>query len=1109
VAGSGLENMRPRRWILLVLVLILPASLTAQNPTVRFHRISLEAGLSSSSVNSIVQDQKGFLWLGTNEGLNKYDGYRVTVFKHDLKIYVDRAGMLWVGTRGGLNRFDPTREIVTRYEHDPTDPHSLNHNYVKSIYQDDQGIFWVGTSAGLNRFDPERATFTPFQPDPRGPQNVPRNNISSICADQTGNLWIGAEDGLSRFNRTSEVFTHYQRDTATWKSASFRNIISVYEDRLGVLWVGTLGAGLFRLIRDDDGLTIFEQFQHDPDDPRSLSGNLVRAIYEDRSGVLWIGTQDHGLNRFDRASGTFTSWQNEPGNPYSLSENRIEAIYEDRSGELFVATGGGGINRVDRSHKGFTYYRHQPGNPNSLLDDHVYSLYEDRAGRLWIASYGGLSRLDSERKNFKHYLKIPGSRLQLKTHGLRLFQEDQDGILWLSSFDGLIGFDADRETYVVYGHDPADPRSLSSNYISNMYKDKSGTIWVATANGLHRLNRADETFAVYQHAPDDPESLSDNSAWVMLEDQLGMFWVGTLYGGLNRLDRTSGKFTRFQHDPTDPSSLGNNGVWAILEDPSGALWLGTYEGLNRFDPARQKFTRYSEKGGLSENLSWELLQDNQGFIWLLTARGLSKFDPETETFKDYDAPDQFRTDKLKAFCKSKTGEIVVCGMNGIVIFDPKLLKDDPFKPLIVITDFQVFNKSVPIFKGGLYEKRPHSLFLDKHISDTDEITLSYKEDVFSFEFAALHYALPEKNQYAYKMEGFDKEWNYVGHKRTATYTNLDPGEYVFRVKGSNKDDVWNEEGTSLKITITPPWWLTWWASTLLGLVILGMLYSLRRYELNRQHWKHDMELERVKSQKLTELDRLKSAFFANISHEFRTPLTLILGPLENLRSGRFEGHPDKQYGIMQRNAQRLLRLINQLLDLSKLEAGKLTLEASRGNLVSFVKGIVYSFESLAERKEMALHFEAGSEEIVVYFDRDKMEKIITNLLSNAFKFTPEGGKISVAIATKDGGVQPNASAEFVRIIVSDTGKGISSEKLPHIFERFYQAGDSYTKDQQGSGIGLALTRELVELHKGEIQVTSEIGKGTEFVICLRLGTDHFKREEILEADTDISAGRDP
>ncbi len=1114
--------MKPNRWLLFVFILNLSAILHAQTPTANFQRISLEAGLSSSSVNSIVQDQKGFLWLGTNEGLNKYDGYGVTVFKHDpddslslshngiIRLYADRAGILWVCTRGGLNRFDPVREIFIRYELDPANPQSLSHNYVKSICQDDEGMFWIGTSAGLNRFDPARETFTLFQQAPDSTQSLRLNNIISICQDGTGNLWLGTQGGLSYFDRSSEVFTRHQRHTANGENASFANVTTVFRDRLGVLWVGTLGGGLSKMNRHEGGQASFVHYQHDPNNSRSLSGNLVRAIYEDKSGVLWVGTQDHGLNQFDKASETFVSWQNESANPRSLSDNRIEAIFEDRSGELFVATGGGGLNRLDRSHQAFTHYRHQPGNPNSLLDDNIYSLYEDRAGRLWIAGYGGLSRLDRQRKIFKHYLNIPGSTLRLKEHGLRLFQEDQSGMLWLSSFDGLIGFDADREAFVHYQHDPADPRSLNSNFISNMYEDKSGTVWVATGGGLSRLNRAAGTFEVYEHNPDDPESLSGNYAWPMIEDRSGEFWVGTLYSGLNRFDRARGKSIWFQHKPDDPTSLGNNSVWAMYEDPSSVLWLATYGGLNRFDRARQKFTRYRDKGGLSDDLAWDILQDEQGFIWLLTARGLAKFDPEKETFKDYYVSEEFQTSKLNAFCKSRSGEIVVGGMNGMVIFDPTLIKDNPFKPPVVITDFQIFNKSVPILKEDLTKNRSDSLFLYKHISETEAITLSYKQGVFSFEFAALHYALPERNQYAYMLAGFENDWNYVGTRRMATYTNLDPGEYVFRVKGSNNDGLWNEEGASLKIIITPPWWQTWWAYTLSGGIIWGILFALRRYELNRQQWKHGMELERVESEKLKELDSLKSRFFANISHEFRTPLTLILGPLENLRSGRLKDDPDKQYGMMQRNAHRLLRLINQLLDLSKLEAGKLTLEASYGNLVPFVKGLVYSFESLARHKEIALHFESDPNEIMGYFDRDKLEKIITNLLSNAFKFTPGGGEIIVVVSIADRGVQLNAATittEFVQITISDTGSGIPSKKMPHIFERFYQADNSYVKDQQGSGIGLTLTKELVELHKGEIRVSSEIDKGTEFVICLPLGKDHLKQEEILESSASVELHR--
>jgi signal transduction histidine kinase/DNA-binding response OmpR family regulator len=544
--------------------------------------------------------------------------------------------------------------------------------------------------------------------------------------------------------------------------------------------------------------------------------------------------------------------------------------------------------------------------------------------------------------------------------------------------------------------------------------------------------------------------------------------------------------------------------------------------LNKFDRETEQFIHYTEKDGLPNDVINGILEDMQGNLWLSTNNGLSKFDPETTSFRNYDVNDGLQSNQFNhgAYCRNTNGEMFFGGTNGFNAFHPDSIKDNPYIPNIVITDFQIFNESVVINNIDVPESK-NEYSLPKHISTLEEIELTYKENAFSFEFAALDYRSPQKNRYAYMMEGFENDWNYTNSKRRfVTYTNLDPGSYVFKVKGTNNDQIWNEEGTSIKIIITPPWWKTTWAYSAYVLLFFLTLYSLRKYDMKRQRLKHDLELEHIHAEKLEELNRIKSRFFANISHEFRTPLTLITGPVKQMLLGEFRGNLKEQYRMILRNGHRLLRLVNQLLDFSRLESGGMKLQVALINVIKYIKGLVLSFSSLAERNKITLKFDSEVESIMGYFDRDKLEKIISNLLSNAFKFTPKQGKIEVRIRVHkafsdkinntfltDHNVSLQQSpfkilnSDFVNITISNTGPGIPQDQMNKIFDRFYQVDDSVTRRQEGSGIGLALTKELVEIHHGKIDLQcSRTGQSTltTFTVSLPLTKDHFKPEEIIQ-----------
>ena len=819
----------------IMMIFHIPRILKAGGQDIKFEHISLEHGLSQNSVNCILQDSKGFMWFGTQDGLNRYDGYRFIVYKHYLldstslsdnfvlSIHEDKWGMLWIGTKGGgLNKFNPVNEKWTYYYHDPEDTTSLSNNFVNTIFEDRTNVLWIGTDGGgLNAFDRETDQIRHYKHHPNDPNSLSNDYVRSIYEDRRGVLWVGTDDGLNRYDRENEKFGHYQKDPDNPSSLSNNFVRSIYEDRTGVIWIGT-----------DDGLDRFNEereefvhYQHDLDNPSSLSNNYVRSIYEDQNGDIWIGTDD-GLNKFHREDGEFIHFKKDLNNPYSLSNNIIRSIFEDRSGILWIGTYGGGVNKFDRRKEKFTLYRRDPNNSNSLSSNMIWALCEDREGLLWIGTDDGLDRYDRKKKECRHYRNNPDDFNSLSNNIVRSIYEDRWGALWIGTAAGLNKLDRGKGQFTHYTHNPGDSKSLSNDYVRSIYEDRAGELWIGTDDGLNRFDRENGKFIHYEHDPDDSSTLSNSIIRSIHEDGSGMLWVGT-YGGLNEFNGENGTFVRYRHDPNNPHSISNDRV-SIYEDEAGVLWIGTLGGgLNRFDREKKQFTHYTEKEGLPNNSTYGILSDSRGDLWISTNNGLSKFNPQTETFRNYNVNDGLQSNEFNggAYCKSRTGEMFFGGINGLTSFYPDSIRANSYIPQIVITDIQIFNRSVPIGRGE--EKRS---ILKKSITETEEIELSYKDRVFSFEFAALHYASPDKNEYAYFMEGFEQEWNFVGNRRFATYTNLPPGNYVFKVKGSNNDGVWNEEGTSIRIKVKPPYWQTLWFRILIitfVLLLIATTYRLR------------------------------------------------------------------------------------------------------------------------------------------------------------------------------------------------------------------------------------------------------------------------------------------
>jgi len=1039
----------------------------------KFEHLSVADGLSQSVVLCILQDSKGFMWFGTEDGLNKYDAYKFTVYKHEpdnpnsltnnyvWSIFEDHTGILWIATGHGLDKFDPAHETFVHYRHDENDPNSLSHNDVRAVYEDHTGTLWVGTlGGGLNQFVRKTEKFVHYQHDENNPHSLSHNEIywsGSLYEDSSGTLWIGTYGGgLNKFDRETKSFVRYQHDANDPNSLSNNTIFAIYEDSTGSLWIGT-----------DDGLNQFdrETFVHYLDD------HIVNAIYE--KGVLWIGTDSKGLYQFNSEKKTFVHYQHDNNDPHSLSNDYINIIYQDNTHVLWIGTWGGGLNKVSETQKFRLYQHHEP---HSLSNNAVWAIYEDSHGILWIGTEGGgLNKFDRKTEKFVHYQHEENNPNSLISDDVYGITEDQTGALWIGTWEGLSKFDPQTEKFMHYQHDENNPNSLSHNNINSLYKDKTDILWIGTwGSGLDKFDPKTDNFTNYRHDEINPNSLSNDQVNDIYEDSAGVLWIGTL-NGLDKFDRET--FVHYQHDEKNPNSLSGNHIYAIYEDSRGILWIGTAgSGLNKFDRATGTFTHYYAKdGGIPNDTINKILEDDQGNLWLSTNKGLSKFDPQTNTFRNYYVEDGLQSNEffIGSACKTRRGELLFGGGNGFNLFHPEQLKDNPHIPPLVITDFQIFNQPV---KG------------EQHISFTKALTLSYQDSVFSFEFAALNYTIPQKNQYAYKMEGFDNDWIYVdSRRRFATYTNLDAGDYVFKVKGSNNDGVWNEAGTSLKITITPPWWETTWFRAAMFLLIAGLIAGGFRWRVSAvEAQKRELEIQvaqRTKelSEKADELEiakqkaelanQTKSAFLANMSHELRSPLNAILGFAQIMnRSQTLPQAHRENIGIINRSGEHLLMLINQVLDLSKIEAGRITLNKQNFDFYRLLDDVEDMFQLRADDKHLQLLVER-SPDIPQYVQTDevKLRQVLINLLNNAIKFTQEGG-VSLRVSSEAGAL---------RFEIEDTGPGIAPDELENIFEAFVQTAAG-KQAEEGTGLGLPISRKFVQLMGGDMTISSGVGKGTTF-----------------------------
>jgi ligand-binding sensor domain-containing protein/signal transduction histidine kinase len=1107
---NPMTSIQKRLLIILFFLSLGTTLLTAQIGGSKFERITGTSGLSLSTVRSILQDKTGFLWFGTDDGLNRYDGYSFKIYKrqpHDSNslshnmiwcLLEDRNEVLWIGTEMGLNSFDPKKERFQRYLNESDQTNSLSHPSVRALCEDLNGDIWVGTNNGLNRLNQKTGKFEQFYTSPADKTSLSDSRIRYLFVDSEGTLWIGTYHGLNRLNRETNSFVRYYPNPGDTPEQSRNRVRSMVQDQNGLLWIAT-NAGLHAF---DPSVDAFIPPASILGEDYSLCSESIRALLVDQAGDLWVGTIN-GLSRYDRELGALICHQFNPQDPYSISSNQIRSIYQDRGGIVWIGTYMGWLNKFDFNKTKFVHYHKDNRYPARINHNEVKAFYEDDYDKIWIGTNGGgLNVFDREKRDYSYYLTQTNDPSSLSSNRVYAINEDRSGSVWIGTNGGgleKVVFSPSPQRKIVgfknYRHKPEDPSTLSSDRIRCIIEGHDGFLWIGTFdNGVNRFDPRTETFIRYTYDPKDPQSLSNDTVQALYEDSHEVLWVATR-NGLNRYHPEDGSFTAYRADLDDETSISDNSVLSIHEEGLGVLWVGTHGGLNKFDRDKEVFDHYHEENGLPNEVVYGILEDTQGNLWLSTNKGVAKFDPRTEIFKSYDSKDGLQGEEfaIGAYYKSPKGEMFFGGNQGFNSFYPEKIIDNPHIPPVVITDFQLFNVSIGI---QAYHRWP----LEQTITYSEAIKLHHRENSISFEFAALDFSAPEKNQYAYILDGFETQWNYPKQRRLATFTNLPQGNYVLRLKGSNDNGVWNEEGVALHITVVPPFWKRLGFQLFLGFFIVGSAllgYKMRITTMKRQQQRLEKQVaERTEELQEAQAQLIQSAkmaslgdLVAGIVHEFNSPmgalncstdvsirgLNKILDGLEGFGTlQEFKENQEMQRAVSvlrdnlltSTNArERLGTIITRLKQFARMDS--LTLQECDVN-----RGIESTLSVLHQEMEDRIHVVKEFDElpeIICY--PGELNQVFLNLIRNAVQAIEGEGTITIRTWSSD---------SHIFIEIKDTGCGIEPEKLRDLFELNFTRSQSRVK----LGLGLAISYQVVSRHKGEILVQSQPGIGSKFTVIL-------------------------
>jgi len=1155
---------------LVSLYLLCLQSLHSQNLTLRFRHLSVEDALSQSTVHAIFQDRMGFMWFGTDIGLNKYDGCKFTVYYYNavdsyaiasnfiVEIFEDSYGILWIGNGySGLNRFDRENDIFIRYNHISGRKGSISSDNVRAIFEDSQKNLWIGTAGGgLNLYDRKSDSFVHFGHDSANTSDIGSNYISSIAEDKNGYLWLGSPEGvLTKYNpktgegRRFRLFSDYKADLHN------TNFSQVYIDSENNIWFGT-EIGLYY---HDQQKATFRHFSKGSTN-KDLNVDAVSSILELRKDLYLIATDHGGLNIYNKKTGTFTYHLHSSLDESSISNNQLYSIYRSSDGIIWIGSFHGGINILDLTSTKFQQYRNLVDPEESLnCRNSVLTICEDNDNNLWIGTDGqGVDIINPVTYDIKRLKAGEKSPNTISSNSVTEIYKDKNGNLWFGTYlEGMSKMDWKTKRFTHYKRDPENPDGIGGNNVWAIMEDSDGILWIGTiGNGVDRFDRKTNKFHHLKSDPEDTTSLSNNDVFKIFQDNSGQIWVGTR-NGLCLYNRRDGTFKRFMSGIDIAKGIFGGWIYDIFQDRLGNLWVGSDLALNLYNPEDQTFSHYQAKEGLNGNAVLSIMGDNDDNLWISTNKCLTRFNIQERKFRNFDVADGLQSNEFNFVSAlfSSEGKLYFGGKNGFNVFHPDSIKDNPRIPKVYLTELTIQNKPVgPRQKTGI---------LSKHINFEKRITLTHKQSVITFKFVALNYSNPQKNQYAYWLEGFDNDWNYIGNKNEVTYTNLNPGKYLLKVKGSNNDEVWNEDGTTLQVIILPPWWKSWWFKIIYYLAFLGLIISIyylrtafyrnqqkkllvlvkertfqleevavkleeKQEEINsqneelmaqrdelentnlilveqkRQILEQNKELDKHRNQleslvedrtreliaakeKAEESDRLKSSFLANLSHEIRTPLNAILGFSSLLGEKNINDQEREDYNrIVQSSSNTLLDLISDILDISKIEAGQLVLDLREVLLQQVIDDMTGIFDILIRREDIGSNKPVKlkvtiKKEILntrIITDRLRLEQILSNLISNAIKFTRQG-YIEI-------GCRKVSKAEMLEFYVKDTGVGIKEEHQQVIFERFRKVEEDRNNLHRGTGLGLAISSQLINLLGGSIYLTSKQNEGSIFYFTIPL-----------------------